>query len=131
MKVAFGIIVAVGAALGISLTGIVGIEHPLTGLLVHHLSLLQQPCQVVYRHRELLGNLGGREAAHALQHLVAVLSLGLQFPDVTCQILDLFLLRHIGTRLADLGQHLRGHPALERLRLAASKREPMHRDRSR
>ena len=40
------------------------------------LPLLQQPSQVVNRHREFLGNLGGRETAHALQHLVAVLSLG-------------------------------------------------------
>ena len=76
MKVALGIIVHVGAALGIPLTGIVGVEHPLSGLLVHHLPLLQQPSQVVNRHREFLGNLGGRETAHALQHLVAVLSLG-------------------------------------------------------
>ena len=77
----------------------------------------------MYRHREFLGNLGGRETAHALQHLVTVLSLGLQFLDVACQILDLFLLRHIGTRLAYLRQHLGSHPALESLRLLQLRRE--------
>ena len=117
MEIPLGITVWVGAALGIPLTGIVGIEHVLSTLLVHHLLLQQQLCQVVYRLREFLGNLGGREATHTLQHLVTVISLRLQLLDKAGHTLDHFLLRHIGARLADLRQHLRGHPALEHLRL--------------
>ena len=105
------------AALGVPLAGVVGVEHPLSRLLVHHLPVLQQARQVAHRHRQFLGYLRRCQATHAVEHLVAVLRLRFQCLDLVVQRLDLLAMDRVGTRLTDQRQHLRGHPALEGLRL--------------
>ena len=128
VQLALAVVVAVRATAGIPLAGKFRIEQVLSTLLVHHLLGYQQSCQVVHRHVQLLGNLGGREAAYALQHLVTIFRLGSHLANLLVLLLDGLLLnlqsqcqylhvrqlttlcivgRNITTRLANLGQHFR------------------------
>ena len=66
--------------------------------------------QVVDRHAIVLRHLRHRHAVDALQHLVAVFGLRGQLLQLLCR-------QFVASRAADGGQHLRGHPALEGLRL--------------
>ena len=58
----------VRAAAGIALARILGIEHVLARLLVHHLTPDQLTGQVVDRHPQLLRYLRRGVAAHRLEH---------------------------------------------------------------
>ena len=111
------------ATLSIPLAREVGVEQPVTTLLVHHLPMLQHPRQVVHRHRQLLGNLRRRQAAHTVEHLVTVLRLRLHRLDLVVQRLDLLAVDGVRARLTDQRQHLTCHPALEGLRLLQLRRE--------
>ena len=121
------------AALGISASGILGVEHVLSRLSVLYASLAEQAVELGARHGELLGYLRGGEARDGVEHVVGIRGAWLELCYLSSQSVEgsahhlhgacherlLRVVRtghHISSLLAYGGQHLGGHPVLESAR---------------
>ena len=110
----------VGAALGESSVGVVGVEQVLSALVVLYVEGAERAVQLLCRDAQFLGYLCGGVAGDGVEHVVGVEGLGQQLVDVVLQADDFrrLLLEQgkVAAVLPDGREHLRCHPALELLR---------------